>query len=80
MWALLDGEFVDKDAGVICLENRGLTFSDGLFEVLRIVAGRVLFFADHFRRMARSARAFGIDFSYGEAEMLSRAMTGEGGF
>lgn len=39
MKAFLNGKFVEKTEKVITLENRGLTFRDGLFEVIRVKEG-----------------------------------------
>ena len=69
MWAYLDGEWIDKDRPAVTLENRGLTFADGLFEVLRTLRGRVLFLDAHYRRMAGSASVLGIPFEYGMEEL-----------
>ena len=60
MWAFLDGEFVEEKGNNIKLENRGLTFADGLFEVIRTIKGKILFFEDHFGRMEKSAAFFDI--------------------
>ncbi len=60
----LNGEFVDRKEKIIHLEDRGLTFADGLFEVLRIINGLFLFFDDHIRRMKKSAEYFHISFPY----------------
>ena len=58
MWAWFNGEFIDKDTPVIRLEDRGLTFGDGLFEVIRTLNGRLLFYDAHMRRMVESAGFF----------------------
>jgi D-alanine transaminase len=71
MWAWWNGEFIDKDAPVIRLEDRGLTFGDGIFEVIRTIRGRLLFHEAHLRRMAQSAAFFGIPFPY-EAAVLEQ--------
>jgi D-alanine transaminase len=71
MWAWWNGEFIDKDAPVIRLEDRGLTFGDGIFEVIRTLGGRLLFADAHLRRMQQSAAFFGIPFPY-EAEVLEK--------
>ena len=56
-WAFLNGRFVRRHEPGIRLEDRGLTFGDGLFEVLRVLEERVLFFDEHLERMAGSANA-----------------------
>ncbi len=61
-WAFLDGRFIQKKEKVVTLEERGLTFGDGLFEVLRTINGTILFFYDHLNRMKESASFFGYSF------------------
>ncbi len=71
-WAFLNGTFVPKDTPAIRLEDRGLTFGDGIFEVIRIVAGEPLFFEQHLERMIASAGFFGLPFPHG-VDALQRA-------
>lgn len=69
MKAFINGQFVRKDAEIIRLEDRGLTFADGLFEVLRTAEGKALFFSEHIERMKNSATELEIDFPYGFEEV-----------
>lgn len=64
MYCYLDGELTDKDQKNLRIENRGFTFADGLFEVIRIVEGIPLFLEDHHKRMKESADFFKIPFPY----------------
>lgn len=73
MKAFLNGEFVEKNEKLITLENRGLTFGDGLFEVLRVKEGHIFFFEDHLLRMKSSASFFGIPFPYSLDEIKNKA-------
>jgi len=73
MKAFLDGKFIEKKERLITLENRGLTFGDGLFEVLRVKDGHIFFFEDHLARMKSSAVFFGIPFPYSLDEIKDRA-------
>ncbi|MDK2945070.1 MAG: D-alanine transaminase [Mesotoga sp.] len=68
MWAFLDGEFVQEKERLVQLENRGLTFADGLFEVIRTLEGRILFFEDHYSRMKKSAEFFNIEMRFPSEE------------
>ncbi|MGC9384092.1 MAG: hypothetical protein ACP5D6_05780 [Kosmotogaceae bacterium] len=43
MKAYLNGSFVESNEKNVKLEDRGLTFADGLFEVLRIIDGNHFF-------------------------------------
>ncbi len=68
MWAFYDGEFVQEKGKHVQLENRGLTFADGLFEVVRTIKGRILFFEDHFTRMIKSAAFFNMEIPFTSQE------------
>jgi D-alanine transaminase len=74
MWAWWNGEFIDKDRPVIRLEDRGLTFGDGLFEVIRTVNERLLFYDAHMRRMQQSAEAFGLELAPGPEALRPLAL------
>lgn len=69
MWAYFNGEFIDKDEPVIHLEDRGLTFGDGIFEVIRTIDGKLLFFDEHLTRMIASAGFLGLPFHHGAEEL-----------
>jgi len=73
MRAFLNGKFVDRKEKIIRLEDSGLTFADGLFEVLRIINGIPLFFDDHINRMKKSAEYFNISFPY-EIEYIKNVL------
>ena len=73
MWAFVDGRYVEEKGDVIKLENRGLTFGDGLFEVIRTYGGSLFFFEDHFGRMVRSAEFFGLNMRYDVEYIKARA-------
>jgi len=62
MWAYFNGRFVPKDEPLIRLEDRGLTFGDGIFEVIRTIGGEVFFFDEHLNRMIASAGFLGLPF------------------
>ncbi len=74
MWAFHNGKFIDADQPVIRLTDRGLTFGDGIFEVMRTVNGRLLFFDEHIQRMTHSLRFFGIRLPYTPREILDAAV------
>lgn len=50
----LNGQFVPKSAGVISVEERGMFFGDGVYEVLRFYAGQPLAMDLHVDRMRQS--------------------------
>lgn len=71
--AFIDGRIVEKKENAIKLENRGLTFGDGLFEVIRTLNGKLFFFDDHFGRMEKSAEFFGLNMKYNLEYMKAKA-------
>ncbi len=74
MYCYLNGKLKDKDANNIRLENRGFTFADGLFEVIRIIDSVPLFLKDHHKRMKESAQFLGIKFSFSARECYERSV------
>jgi D-alanine transaminase len=73
MWAYFNGEFVPKDDPLVRLEDRGLTFGDGIFEVIRTIHGEALFFEEHLDRMIASAGFFGLPFHYRSEDLHDAA-------
>ncbi len=73
MWVHVDGEFVPQDRPAIRPLDRGLVFGDGLFEVMRIVRGRVLFLGEHLARMRQSAAFFQLSVPHRDEEIESIA-------
>jgi len=57
----LNGSFVPRDQAVMDVEDRGMMFADGVYEVLRAYNGRPLAEDLHLQRMTRSLRAIGLD-------------------
>jgi len=72
LYAFLNNIFIKKDVPSLSLENRGTTFGDGLFEVLRIIKGKPVFFREHFERMQKSAAFFQIPFDFNFNEILEK--------
>ncbi len=78
MIVFFNGSFARKDDVRISPDDRGFLFADDIYDVIRIYGGRLFRAEDHYRRMARSLRALGIDGpppeTFGEvAEELMRA-------
>ncbi len=74
MYCYLDGNLTDKDQKNIRIENRGFTFADGLFEVIRIIDGIPLFLEDHHKRMKESAAFLKIPFPYTSEACYQQSM------
>ncbi len=75
MYCFLNGKKVDKDVKNLRIENRGFTFSDGLFEVIRIIDGKTLFLHDHFKRMKESAEFFNLTLAFSEEDCQNQVNT-----
>ena len=60
------------EAARVDVTDRGLVYGDGLFETLRIEAGRPVLLSLHLRRMASSALALGIPFDQPAVEEAFR--------
>ncbi len=51
----LDGQLVPKEQALIPVDDRGFLLGDGLFETMRVAAGRPFWIAQHLERLARGA-------------------------
>lgn len=50
-----NGTLLDSNANVLH-QNRGLLYGDGVFETLKVVEGKILFFEDHYFRLMAAMR------------------------
>ncbi len=57
----LNGELVPYDRAKVSVEDRGLTFADGIYEVVRVVGGTLFRVEAHLDRFEMGARALEID-------------------
>jgi branched-chain amino acid aminotransferase len=51
-----NGKISDGAEAKITTDNRGLNYGDGLFETIRVVNGKVMFWEDHYFRLMASMR------------------------
>lgn len=51
-----NGTIVEKETRIFGAENRGFKYGDGLFETLKVEAGKVQFLEDHYFRLMAAAR------------------------
>ncbi|MEZ4688365.1 MAG: aminotransferase class IV [Bacteroidia bacterium] len=58
---LLNGTLIKEGAPELNLLNRAFKYGDGLFESTRIVDGKPLLWEEHMMRLARGAKALGMD-------------------
>jgi branched-chain amino acid aminotransferase len=52
----LNGTLLQSKTSILSLENRGYKFGDALFETLKVVQNRILFWEDHYFRLMASMR------------------------
>jgi D-alanine transaminase len=65
-----NGGFHEETEKLLSIQDRGLCFGDGLFEVIRCLDGRFLLFAKHIKRMRDSAAFLRMEFPYSTEELL----------
>ena len=49
----LNGEFIPKERATVSVEDRGFIFGDGIYEVVRVIDGRIFEWGAHAARMTR---------------------------
>jgi branched-chain amino acid aminotransferase len=52
----LNGRSVEKDQANISVQNRGLLYGDSVFETIRAINGKIIFWEDHYFRLMASMR------------------------
>lgn len=72
--ASVDGHITATADAVIPLQDNGLYRGDGVFEVIKLYAGRPFAFADHLDRMSRSAEGLRLEFDRAALEAESLAL------
>jgi D-alanine transaminase len=68
-----NGGFHEETEKLLSIQDRGLCFADGLFEVIRCIDGKFLLFSKHLGRMRDSAADLRMDFPFSTAELLTAA-------
>ena len=63
MQVYLNGRFSSRDDAFLSINDRGFLFGDGIYEVIRIVNGRLFRLDAHLKRMDRGLNGLGIPFS-----------------
>jgi branched-chain amino acid aminotransferase len=76
--AILDGTVMDVAQAQIPVTDDGLLRGDGVFEVLRIYAGRPFGMDEHLDRMARSAETLRLPFDADAVRADATALIAEG--
>lgn len=50
----LDGTIMPLAEGTVSVEDRGFQFGDGIYEVIKVMRGRLVYLQDHLARLSRS--------------------------
>ncbi len=66
----LNGEFVPKDRARVSVDDRGFVFGDGIYEVVRVIDGRIFAWTEHASRMTRGLAAVKIGFGASDVSSL----------
>lgn len=66
----LNGEFLPRELARLSVDDRGFVFGDGIYEVVRVIEGRIFAWGDHSARMAHGLSTVRIPFSSGEVDGL----------
>lgn len=59
----LNGEYLPKDRARLSVDDRGFVFGDGIYEVVRVIEGRIFAWSEHAARMTRGLSAVRIPFT-----------------
>ena len=71
MTVYLNGQFLPPDQAKISVLDRGFIFGDGVYEVWRVIDGRLFEHARHDRRLRRGLKALEIDLSAKDVDALA---------
>ncbi|MCC8359138.1 aminotransferase class IV [Salinimicrobium sediminilitoris] len=52
----INGQLFEKDEASLSIANRGFAYGDAVFETIRVVNGRIIFWEDHYFRLMASMR------------------------
>ena len=52
----LSGRLVENDQAKLSVQNRGFTYGDAVFETIRVINGKIMFWEDHYFRLMASMR------------------------
>ncbi len=58
----LNGEYLPKDQARLSVDDRGFVFGDGIYEVVRVIEGRIFAWSEHAARMTHGLGAVRIPF------------------
>lgn len=52
----INGQLFEKEEATLSISNRGFAYGDAVFETIRVVNGRIIFWEDHYFRLMASMR------------------------
>lgn len=52
----LDGKIVEEKDAKLSVRNRGFAYGDSVFETIRVISGKIMFWEDHYFRLMASMR------------------------
>ena len=52
----LDGNLVEENKASLSVTNRGFAYGDAVFETIRVISGKIMFWEDHYFRLMASMR------------------------
>jgi len=67
----IDGAWKTKETGTVSVYDHGLLYGDGIFEGMRIYAGRIFRLEAHLVRLEDSAKALLLNLPYTRAELVA---------
>lgn len=56
-----NGHLINRDDAKLSINNRGYTYGDSLFETIRVLDGKIIFWEDHYFRLMSSMRILRMD-------------------
>src|SRR5437867_5365154 len=66
----IDGKLVDRDDAKISVYDHALLYGDGVFEGIRVYAGKVFRLREHVERLFESARAIKLEIPLTREQMM----------
>ncbi len=74
MKVFFNGKIVNSNSPIVSAFDRGMTFGDGLYDVVKVINGKFPFIEDHVKRLERSSKFFKMKSRYSLSEIESIAL------
>ena len=69
---LLNNQLIEREQASIDIEDRGYQFGDGVYEVIRVYNGKLMYMAEHLKRLKRSTAAIHIVPTMSDEELAEK--------